>query len=92
MTLFFWLRLLQETLKELFKKKKTIKTINIKKATNSQLSTAVSKNNDNNRLRKQPEQEQNQSYRGHFESYQWGGEGQNGVKVQGLRSIKGKNK
>ena len=43
-----------------------MKTMNIKKATNSQLSKSEPKN----KLSKQPEQEQNHRYGGHLEGYQ----------------------
>ena len=60
------------------KKKKKFKTINIKKATNSQLSTTESK-----KQTKQPEQEQNHGYVDHLEGYQLGdGRGRMGEKVQ----------
>ena len=55
--------LFYEMLKDLFKKKK-IKTMHIKMATNSQLSTTESKKNKNkNKLSKQLEQEQNRTWR-----------------------------
>ena len=44
--------------------------MNIKMATNSQLSTTESKKNN---LSKQAEQEQNHRYGDHLEGYQWGG-------------------
>ena len=46
--------------------------MNIKKATNSQLSTTESKK-QTNKLSKQPEHEQNHSYGNHMEGYQLGG-------------------
>ena len=66
----------------MFKKKK-IKTIKIKKATYSQLSTTESKKN---KLSKQPEQEQNQRHGDHLEGYQLGG-GEGEGKVQRINSI-----
>ena len=64
--------------------------MNIKMATNSQLSTTESKNN---KLSKQAEQEQNHRYGDHLEDHQLGGErGRIGEKVQGLRSIIGRYK
>ena len=66
--------------------------MNIKMATNSQLSTTESKKLKN-KLSKQSEQEQNHRYEDHLEGYQWGrGEGRMGEMVQGLRSIIGSNK
>ena len=60
--------------------------MNIKMATNSQLSTTESKKN---KLSKQPEQEHNHRYRDHLEGYQLGGRRvRMGEKVQGLRSTK----
>ena len=57
--------------------------MNIKMATNSQLSTTEFK-----KISKQPLQEQNHRYRDHLEGYQLGGEsGRIGEKVQALRSI-----
>ena len=62
--------------------------MNIKRATNSQLSTTKSK-----KLSKQPEQEQNHRYGDHLEHYQLGrGRGIMKGKVQGLRSIIGRYK
>ena len=59
--------------------------MNINMATHSQLSTTESKNN---KLREQPEQEQNHRYGDHSESYQLGGGRRRmGKKVQGIRSI-----
>ena len=56
--------------RELSKKKK-IKTMNIKMATNSQLLTNESKEkNKNKKLSKQPEQEQNHRHGDHLEDYQ----------------------
>ena len=54
-------------LKGLNKKKEMIKTMNIKKVTNSQLSTTESKKK---KLTKQAEQEQNHRYGDHLEGYQ----------------------
>ena len=57
--------------------------MNIKMATNSQLSTTESKN----RLTKQADQKQNYKYKDHLEGYQLGGRRENmGEKVQALRS------
>ena len=79
--------LLYKILKGLFQK---IKTMNIKMATNSQLSTTKSKKN---KLSKKIEQEQNHRYGDHMEGYQLGGgRGRKGVKVQALRSINGRYK
>ena len=66
--------------------------MNIKKATNSQLSTAESKKKTKqNKLSKQPEQEQNHRYGDHFEGYQLGGGRRRmGEIVLGLRSIIGR--
>ena len=74
------------------KKKKEIKTMNIKMTTNSKLSTTQSKKRGKN-LSKQPKQEQNHGYGDHLEGYQLGG-GRWRIreKVQGIRSINGKNK
>ena len=60
--------------------------MNIKKATNSQLSTTKPKKNKQNR---QPEQEQNHIFGDHLEGYQLGG-GKRRMEenVQGLRSTK----
>ena len=52
------------------KKKKKIKIMNIKKAT--QLSTTECKKKQN-KLSKQLEQEQNHRHGDHMEGYQWGG-------------------
>ena len=62
--------------------------MNIKKATNSQLSTTESKKN---KLSKQAAQEQNHRYGEHLEGY-WlgGGRGRMGEMMQGLRSIIGR--
>ena len=58
--------------------------MNIKKATNSQLSTAESKKKG--KLSKQPEQEQNHRYEDHLEGYQLGEErGRMRGKIQRLR-------
>ena len=55
--------------------------MNIKMATNSQLSTTES---EKNKLSKQTEQEQNHRYGDHLEGYQWGeGRERMGEKVQG---------
>ena len=63
--------------------------MNIKMATNSQLSTTEPKN----KLSKQAEQEQNHRYGDHMEGYQLGGgRGRMWGKVQGLRSIIGRYK
>ena len=60
-----------------------IKTMNIKMAINSQLSTTDSKHNPS----KQAEQKQDHRYRDHMEGYQLrGGSGRIVEKVQGLRS------
>ena len=60
--------------------------MNIKKATNSQLSTTESKK-QTNKLSKQAEQKQNHRYGDDLDGYQLGQEwGRMGVKVQGLRS------
>ena len=78
--------LLHEMLKRLIKKK--IKTVNIKRATNSQLQL-----NLKNKLSKQPEQEQNHRYGDHWEGCQLGGgRGRMGGKVQGIRSVVGRYK
>ena len=84
--------LLYEMLKELFKKKKKIKTMNSKMTTNSQLSTTEPKRNKNkNKLSKQPEQEQNHRNGDHMEGYQQGsGRGGEGEKVQRISSINGR--
>ena len=68
-----------------------IKTMNSKMTTNSQLSTAESKNK--NKLSKQLEQEQNHGNGDHMEGYQWGG-GVRGMrdKLQGISSINGRYK
>ena len=48
-----------------------------KMTTNSQLSTTEpKKNKNNNKLSKQPEQEQNHRTGDHMEGYKWGGEGE----------------
>ena len=61
--------------------------------TNSQQSTTeLKKIKNKNKLSKQLEQEQIHSNRDHMESYQWGGEGIMGEKVQGIRSINGRYK
>ena len=57
-------------LRDLFKKKK-IKTMNIKRATNSQLSKTESKK-QKTKLRKQPELELNHRYGDHLDGYQLG--------------------
>ena len=57
--------------------------MNIKKATNSQLSTTKPKKNKQNR---QPEQEQNHRYGDHLEGYQLGGrKGRLEINVQGIK-------
>ena len=65
--------------------------MNIKRATvviDSQLSTL---NLKNNKLSKQPEQEQNHRYGDHMEGYQLReGKGRMRKKVQGVRSINGR--
>ena len=68
--------------------------MNVKRATNSQLSTTESKTkNKKLKLSKQLEQEQNHRNGDHMEGYQQGGgEGRMGEKVQGLRSIIGRYK
>ena len=64
--------------------------MNIKMATNSQLSTTESKKNN---LSKQAEHEQNHRYGDHLEGYHLGeGRGRMREKVQGLRSIIGRYK
>ena len=64
--------------------------MNIKMATNSQLSTTECKKS---KLSKQPEQEQNHRYGDHLEGYQLGGgKGRMVENVQGLRSIIGRYK
>ena len=68
-----------------------IKTMNSKMTTNSQLSTTESKKK--RKLSKQLEQEQNHRNGDHVEGYQWGeGGGRMEGKVQGIRSINGRNK
>ena len=63
--------------------------MNIKKATNSQLSTTESKK-QTNKLSKQAEQKQNHRYGDHLEVYRLGGKrGRMGEKVQGISSITG---
>ena len=68
--------------------------MNIKMATNSQLSTESKKKKKiPNKLSKQPEQEQNHRYGNHLEGYQLGrGRERMREKVQGLRSIIGRYK
>ena len=67
--------------------------MNIKKATNLQLSTTESIKKTNKKLSKQPEQEQNQRYGDHLEGCQLGeGSGRMGEKFQGLRIITGRYK
>ena len=70
--------------------------MNVKKATNSQLSTTESekkRKEKKNPLGKQPEQEENHRYRDHLEGYQLGrGRGRMGEVVQGIRSIIGRYK
>ena len=59
--------------------------------TNTQLLTTEPKNK--NKLSKHLEQEQNHRNGDHMEDYQWGGgEGEQGGKVQGIRSIIGRHK
>ena len=60
--------------------------MNVEMTTNSQLSTTTS---HNNKLSKQPEQEQNHRYGDHVEG---GGSGRMGEKKQELRSINGRYK
>ena len=60
-------------------------TINM--ATHSQLSTTESKNN---KLREQPEQEQNHRYGYHLEGYQL--RGRRGGNLKGISSINGRYK
>ena len=61
--------------------------MNIKMTTNLLLSTTESKQQQQ-KLSKQPEQEQNHRYGDHLEVYQLGGErGRMKGKVQGIRSI-----
>ena len=74
--------LLYEMLKGL-KKKKKIKTMNIKMAINSQLSIIEY----NNKPSKQARQKQNHRYGDHLESYQLGGGRDKWEKVQEIRSI-----
>ena len=69
--------------------------MNSKMTTNSQLSTTEpkSKTKTKNELRKQLEQEQNHRNGDHLEGYQQGGGGGRiGEKVQGIRSIIGRQK
>ena len=62
--------------------------MNIKRATNSQLSTTKSE-----KISKQPEQEQNHRYDDHLEGNKLGGgRGRTREKVQGLKSIIGRYK
>ena len=66
--------------------------MNSKVTTNSQLSTTKPKKNKN-KLSKQQEQGQNHRNGDHMKGYQWGGgRGENGGKVQGIRSINGRYK
>ena len=61
--------------------------MNIKKVTNSQLSTTESKNKTKNKLSKQPEEEQNYSYGDHLESFHLGeGRRRMGEKLQELKA------
>ena len=63
--------------------------MNIKKATNSQLSTTESKKTKTEKLKlsKQPEQEQNHRYVDHLGGYQLGrGRGRTGKRGKELRS------
>ena len=66
------------------------------KMANSQLSTTIPKKNKNkskNELSKQLEQEQSHRNGHHTDGYQWGeGVGRMKEKVQGIRSINGRNK
>ena len=70
--------------------------MNVKKATNSQLSTTESekkRKEKKNPLGKQPEQEENHRCRNHLEGYQLGrGRGRMEEMLQGLRSINGRHK
>ena len=69
--------------------------MNIKKATNLQLSTTESKNKNKNKYKKtkQPEQEPNHRCGDHLACYELGGRRwRMGEVVQGLRSIIGRNK
>ena len=67
--------------------------MNIKMTTNLQLSTTESKKQKQNKLSKQPEQEQSHRDEDHLEGYQLGGRwGRKGEMVQGSRSIIGRNK
>ena len=66
--------------------------MNIKMTTNLLLSTTESKQQQQ-KLSKQPEQEQNHRYGDHLEGYQLGrGKGTMGAKMQGLKSIIGRYK
>ena len=70
-----------------------IKTMNSKMTTNSQLSTTEPKNKNKSKLSKQLEQEQNHRNGDHMEDYHQGGGGwRMGEKVQGIRSINGRQK
>ena len=78
-------------------KKKKIKNMNTKMATNSQLLTIEpkkkqkTKNKTRNKLRKQLEQEQNHRNGDHMQGYQWwSGMGREGEKVQRISSINGR--
>ena len=66
--------------------------MDIKKATNSQLSTTESKTKQNkknpNKVSKQPEQEQNHTYGDHLEGYPRRGKAQNGGKHPGITKHK----
>ena len=64
--------------------------MNSKMTTNSQLSTNEPKK-QKLKLSKQLEQEQNHRNGGHIEGYQWGG-GEWEEKIQGIRSITGRQK
>ena len=64
--------------------------MNSKMTTNSQLSTLETKKQK--KLSNRLEQEQNHRNGDHMEGDQWGGRGENGEKVQGIRSIIGRYK
>ena len=71
---------------------KTIKTLNSKMTTNSQLSTTKTKK-QKQKLREQLDQEQNHRNGDHMEGYQQGWEeGRMGEKEQGIRRIHGRHK
>ena len=76
-----------------FSKKKKIKTMNSKMATNSQLLTTEPKQKTKakSKLSKQLEQDQNHRNGDHMEGYQWGSvRGREGEKVQRISSINGR--